>query len=335
MAAQSYAVVRASILRKGKIFEHIARRVVAVLFVATSLSAHADADRTQLLSKYVFDVDFYLTSNNDVAAFYNGDREAATEHWVNWGFYEGRRASPFFLLSNYIYYNPDLAKAFGYFYELYLNHFLTHGIREGRVSSAYYDGRTFVEVHPDINAWLATNNYQAAVDHYMSYGIFEGRQASHWFSAREYLRVNPDLAAWLGTNYQMAVIHRAIWGRLEGRPLGNVASPPSPGGNANTPVMSGFWRSPQYPGERFIVTQNGYALKICLYGWSCGIGITGNMDIKHNVVLIGQPTSYGPQMQWTAKFDSPWHGFLRVDYCRQTTSYITCLPNAQYEVFKE
>ncbi len=300
--------------------------------------SEADANRKQLLSKYVFDVNYYLAGNPDLAKIYNGDRAAATEHWVNTGFYEMRRGSPYFALSAYIFNNPDLTKQFDTFYELYLNHFLSNGIYEGRVSSIFYDGVEYLYLNSDLRRAFGSD-YQAALDHYIKYGIFEGRQASKWFSAKEYFRVNSDLQSVYKSDYYAALMHYALYGVNEGRSLGNVAQKPSTGGTPFTNAMTGTWHSPELPGRRFNVTQDGYLLKVCQVDYSCSTGMTGRMDVKHNVILIGLPTIYGPQMQFTIKFDSPSHGILVLDYCTKVGNGYECDANdfsvgARFNVYK-
>lgn len=257
-------------------------KILAVLLlVSTSFLAHADAGRTQLLNKYVFDVNYYLAANPDLARFYSGDKKAATEHWVSTGFYEMRRGSPYFALSAYITLNPDLTKKFDTFYELYLNHFLTNGIHEGRASTIFYSGIDYLLLNNDVRAAFK-NHYQAALDHYMKYGIFEGRQASNWFNPNEYFRVNPDLKSAYQNDYYSAVMHYAIYGINEGRNLGNVTPRPSSGGSPFQNLMTGIWYSPEASGYRFDVTQNGYLLEVCNADYWCGSGVTGRMDAKHN-----------------------------------------------------
>lgn len=185
-----------------------------------TIPATTAANRASLLSKYVFDVDYYLARNDDVAAAFGGNREAAANHWVNYGFYEGRKGSPFFSVTSYIYYNSDLVPYYGNSYDLYLNHFLNYGITEGR-ATGIYDGRTYLYRNPDLASAFGYN-YQAALDHYMAYGIYEGRQASEHFDPQEYLSANSDLQAAYGNNYNAATMHYLIYGQFEGRSIGNV-----------------------------------------------------------------------------------------------------------------
>lgn len=88
--------------------------------------------------------------------------------------------------------------------------------------------------------------------------------------------------------------------------------------------MTGIWYSPEAPGYRFDVTQNGYLLEVCNADYWCGSGVTGRMDAKHNAVLIGMITGYGPRIQLSVKFDSPAHGIVTVDYCSVVSNGFNC-----------
>lgn len=163
---------------------------------------------------------------------------------------------------------------------------------------------------------------------YSSYRKHNSRltcQASKWFNVKEYLRVNPDLSAAYGDNYQAALMHYALWGVDEKRALGNVEPPPSTGGTPYLNLMSGIWISPELPGRHVEITQNGYFLTACNADYPCSpTGVSGRMDAKHNVVLSGLATIYGPRVQYTAKFNTPSHGTLIVDYCEAIYQGFAC-----------
>ena len=319
------------------------RTFFLVLLLAIQSISQATAPREDLLNRFVFDVDYYLARNPDLAIHFQGNKSEATEHWVNYGFYEGRRASPFFSASNYMFYNPDLANAFGPFKELYLNHFLRNGLMEGRMSSVLYSGRFYLSIYPDLQAAFG-NDYRRAIEHFINSGLREGRQASPYFSAVEYLSANPDLRAAFGLDFTAGMVHWGLYGGNENRPLGNVQSRPTTGGSPFSRTLTGSWRSPQLPGFRFSLTQSpeSYQLKLCQLPSTCvnyngaSGGATGSMNNRQQAVLIGLITLDGPQVQFNVQFTSPTSGTLKVDACIPTL-YARCAVSAgqTFEFLKE
>ena len=309
------------------------------LFFSIQSISHAAAPREDLLNKFVFDIDYYLARNSDLAIHFQGNKSQATEHWVSNGFYEGRRGSPFFSITNYMFYNPDLANAFGPFHELYLNHFLKNGLAEGRTSSVFYSGRFYLSTYPDLQAAFG-HDYRRAFEHFIDSGLREGRQASPYFNTIEYLSANPDLGTAFGLDFTAAMVHWGVYGSSENRPLGNVQLRPTTGGSPFSRTLTGSWRSPQLPGFRFNLTQtdNSYNLKLCQAPSNCFYygGATGVLDFKQKSVLIGHLTPDGPQVQFTVQFTSPTSGDLTVDACFPT-SLMRCAAGAgqRFEIVKE
>jgi hypothetical protein len=89
---------------------------------------------TVTLGKYaaVFDPEYYLQNNPDVAKSAGYDFTAATLHFQTSGMTEGRRGSYEFDPAYYRTSNPDLNTAFGDEWWRYYEHYITHGISEGR-----------------------------------------------------------------------------------------------------------------------------------------------------------------------------------------------------------
>lgn len=66
----------------------------------------------------VYDYDYYLANNPDVAERYGGDYMLTLRHFVRYGIGEGRQGCAFFNVEAYKYYNPDLVRRFGISEEL-------------------------------------------------------------------------------------------------------------------------------------------------------------------------------------------------------------------------
>jgi serralysin len=93
--------------------------------------AEGRAGRTVLRGE-VFDVGFYLRAYPDLQAAFGGDVNAATQHWLNNGLYEGRTGSPSFSAVSYLSRYGDLSNAFGANYAAAIQHYIFSGQYEGR-----------------------------------------------------------------------------------------------------------------------------------------------------------------------------------------------------------
>lgn len=80
----------------------------------------------------VYDYDYYMAQNPDVAAVYSGDCNGALWHFVTYGMNEGRVASRNFNVWNYKNAYADLRPAFGSDTAAYYRHFIDYGFYEGR-----------------------------------------------------------------------------------------------------------------------------------------------------------------------------------------------------------
>lgn len=80
----------------------------------------------------VYDYDYYLQMNPDVAAAFHGDPQLTLQHFVEHGMAEGRVSSRNFNLAVYKANNPDVVAVFGNRTAEYYRHFATIGYKEGR-----------------------------------------------------------------------------------------------------------------------------------------------------------------------------------------------------------
>src|SRR5690606_36816364 len=80
----------------------------------------------------LFDPDFYLTQNPDVAAAVEAGRMSATEHFLLYGQSEPRAINPLINLGAYMNANPDLAGAASQGVISPMVHLLSYGAAEGR-----------------------------------------------------------------------------------------------------------------------------------------------------------------------------------------------------------
>ena len=85
----------------------------------------------------VFDADYYLKNNPDVAKWANNDKEKALQHFINCGMAEGRRGNEAFDVQSYKNRYTDLQIAYGNRLDSYYLHYLTFGFYEGRSGAPF------------------------------------------------------------------------------------------------------------------------------------------------------------------------------------------------------
>ena len=110
-----------------------------------------------------FDVAFYLAQNPDVAK----SGMDPVEHYMHYGWKEGRNPNELFDTNGYLAANPDVANT----HINPLDHYDQSGWREGRDPSTAFDTTEYLSHYSDVAA--------AHIDpllHYLQSGIHEGRQ---------------------------------------------------------------------------------------------------------------------------------------------------------------
>lgn len=182
----------------------------------------------------VYNADYYLLNNPDVAGAMGNNGEAAIAHFVNYGMGEGRQASAGFHVQAYRAKYQDLRLAFGNNLKSYYMHYITNGQKEGRSATGstvitngitVYNGIDYKDVYnytdyttynPDI-ARAYPNDDLAALSHFVNYGMKEGRQASKTFSVQSYRNQYADLRRAFGKDFKSYYMHYKDYGKKEGR----------------------------------------------------------------------------------------------------------------------
>ncbi|NMC63354.1 MAG: FkbM family methyltransferase, partial [SAR324 cluster bacterium] len=147
----------------------------------------------------LFDVQFYLSQNNNVA---NIDLNPLL-HFLRYGAEEGRNPHPLFDLVYYRRQRPDLPKQVNP-----LIHFLEHGVWEGTSPHPLFDVHYYFEQYPDV--------LHAEINplvHFILWGAHEGRNPGPLFHTRFYLQQYKDVES-AGLN---PLIHYVVYGEKEGR----------------------------------------------------------------------------------------------------------------------
>ena len=191
----------------------------------------------------VFDANYYLSNNPDVAKATAGNSELALDHFINYGMSEGRRGSASFDVQSYFNEYPDLRAAFGFDLVKYYEHYVTAGKAEGRHGtgcskiegyattingvdySSVYDPSFYLSNNEDIRnafskrspAGVAMIDDAAVLRHFVSCGMAEGRRGSESFDVLSYYNRYPDLRRAFGANLTALYGHYLSNGRAEGR----------------------------------------------------------------------------------------------------------------------
>ncbi len=146
----------------------------------------------------LFDPEWYLEKYKDVASA----KKDPVEHYLQFGWKEGRLPSEQFDGDAYLEANPDVEEA-GF---NPLVHYLRFGEKEQRTLGLYnrlqkdsnyklilksklFDANWYLEQNPDVKA-----SGIDPIEHYLKHGWKEGRQPSEQFDLSLYLKRNPDVA---------------------------------------------------------------------------------------------------------------------------------------------
>ncbi|MBY0245444.1 MAG: glycosyltransferase family 2 protein, partial [Sphingobacteriaceae bacterium] len=124
------------------------------------------ASLTSLIKQYeLFDATYYVAHNSDVVAA----GLVPLEHYLTYGWREGRNPSAYFNVDFYLSQNPDVVTA-----ECEpLFHYVTYGWKEGRNPSEEFNVASYLEANQDV--------FHAGIEpltHYLQYGKDEGRLLS-------------------------------------------------------------------------------------------------------------------------------------------------------------
>ena len=164
-----------------------------------------------------FDGLSYIAGYSDLRAAYGADATAGEQHFLRFGFAEGRALS--FNALDYIASYSDLRLAFGTDATAGAQHFIQDGATENR--SVSFDGWAYLASYDDLIDTYGANE-TAAAQHFIRFGAGENRATT--FDAAAYAAANPDLAAVFGSDQEALARHYVTYGYAEGRTLGTSAA---------------------------------------------------------------------------------------------------------------
>ena len=190
----------------------------------------------------VFDADYYLKNNPDVAKWANNDKDKALQHFVSCGMAEGRRGNEAFDVQSYYNEYPDLRAAFGTDIVRYYEHYATFGKAEGRRPSgcasikgmrtslggtdysAVYDPEYYLEHNADVRSFYSRSvgslvllDDTGVINHFVSCGMAEGRRGNEAFDVQSYKNRYTDLQTVYGNRLDLYYLHYLTFGFHEGR----------------------------------------------------------------------------------------------------------------------
>lgn len=191
----------------------------------------------------VYEYEYYLEKNPDVAAYYGDDRRGAFEHFLNYGMKEGRASAPGFDVASYYNANVDLRRAYGINdLSKYYRHYVEYGKNENRTClgvgdlksyvstyggvdySPVYDGACYYGSYSDLRtAFTKKTSYVELVDdasllrHFVRDGMREGRRACEGFDVHLYRNGNSDLERAFRGDLTSYFMHYLRYGQAEGR----------------------------------------------------------------------------------------------------------------------
>ena len=182
----------------------------------------------------VFDLNYYIKNNPDVAKAFGGNTEAIFAHFVNNGEAEGRQAIANFNVASYRARYADLRSAFGNNLKAYYDHYRINGYAERRVATGstelqnpttvyngvdyklVYDYNYYINKYPDIKAAF-NGDENATLRHFVECGMNEGRQGKASFNVAAYRANYADLRSAFGRNLKAYYMHYIGSGYREGR----------------------------------------------------------------------------------------------------------------------
>lgn len=129
-----------------------------------------------LNTELLFDSDFYVSTNPDVAAAIAKGETDSLSHFERFGQVEGRNPSVFFNTQFYLAQNPDVSRAISdEKIESAFAHYLQFGQFERRPPIPQFDENVYLDQNPDVALALAQEIFTSGYEHYVRHGKAEGR----------------------------------------------------------------------------------------------------------------------------------------------------------------
>lgn len=146
------------------------------LYALFNFLDHMDDGRQ---GSFWFNPVFYKAKYKDLQDAFGDNMKTYYEHYMRFGFIEGRMPiSGLPLVFDTEYYKnkyKDLQDAFGDNDNMYLVHFMVYGMHEGRQATATFNPEVYRLRYSDLNKAFG-DNYKSYYRHFIEYGYIEGRK---------------------------------------------------------------------------------------------------------------------------------------------------------------
>jgi len=159
------------------------------------------------------DVLRYVASQPDLIDIFGTDVAKARQHYLDWGFNEGRKITfePLYYTASH----PDLIEAFGLDETKSVTHYIRWGYKERRQTTfTELTSLRYIASHPDLIEALGADAGKG-VRHYIQWGYKEGRPIT--FDPLRYTASHFDLIDAFGVDERKATTHYIQWGYKEKR----------------------------------------------------------------------------------------------------------------------
>lgn len=145
----------------------------------------------------IFDEQYYLATNPDVAAAVQADLvPSGIAHFLQYGLEEGRTSvSPLYDENLYLQANPDVADAVTVgSLQSGLQHYLLYGEAEGRSGwLGLFNEQAYLGRYADVSSAVQAGIFRSGFEHFIEFGIQEGRFDA-LFNEQYYLQKYADVA---------------------------------------------------------------------------------------------------------------------------------------------
>ena len=129
----------------------------------------------------LFDPEWYLEQNPDVAEAVAHGLMTAWQHFEQYGQFEGRPPVTWFDAGFYLARNPDVAEAVRAGHTTAAQHFMQYGALEPRLIAPAIDLGAYLEANLDVLDAVATGQ-TSALEHLVTYGMHEARDLGNGIS---------------------------------------------------------------------------------------------------------------------------------------------------------
>ncbi len=127
-----------------------------------------------MVASSLFDPEFYLKQNPDVAAAVHNGWMTALSHFEQYGMLEDRSPFSLFNAEYYLSLNPDVAAAVAQGHMSVVEHFMQYGANEIRDFSPLFDVQSYLNANPDV-AGAVEQGMISPLQHFLQYGVGESR----------------------------------------------------------------------------------------------------------------------------------------------------------------